>query len=129
MVATVYRGLPIWRTTLCTVVEMPEEIDMANADGIRESLLGLLNAGGTRAAPIIIDLSRTTFCDSTAINMLLRAHTRAEPLGCRLFTVVVPGGPVRKVFDVTAVSRVIPVCDDLGSAIALAALGEPVKQG
>jgi hypothetical protein len=37
-----------------------------------------------------------------------------------MYAAVHPDGMVRKVFDITAVPRLIPTCDDLGSAIAMA---------
>ncbi|WP_185792180.1 STAS domain-containing protein [Actinoallomurus bryophytorum] len=110
-------GLPVTRTMLYTVVQLPDQIDTSNADEVREQLLALLNAG---AGPLIVDLTGTTFCDSSAVNALLRTHTRAGALGCRLHVAVTPGGIVRKVFDITAVSRVISLADDVGSAIAMA---------
>jgi anti-anti-sigma factor len=121
MVRAVGPALPTWRTSRYTVVELPEQIDASNADVVREHLLALLNAGsGTE--PLIADLTGTTFGDSSAVNALLRAHTRARAAGRRLYVAVPPGGIVRKVFDITAVSRAIPICDDVGSAIAMAAV-------
>ena len=43
------------------VVKLPAEIEVTNADRIREYLLFVLNQG---AAVLIADLSMTTFCDS-----------------------------------------------------------------
>jgi anti-sigma B factor antagonist len=110
-------SLPNWRTSLYTVVRLPERIDRSNADEIREQLLALLNADGSGAGPLIADLTGTTFCDSSVINVLVRAHTRAGGQGRRLYAAVPPTGVVRKVFDITAISRVIPTFDDVGSAI------------
>jgi anti-sigma B factor antagonist len=120
MVRAVTAGLPTWRTRLYTVVQLPDQIDTSNADEVREQLLALLNSGGSDAGPVIVDLTGTTFCDSSAINALLRTRTRASALGRRLYAAVAPGGIVRKIFDITAVSRVISVADDVGTAIALA---------
>jgi anti-sigma B factor antagonist len=117
---TVSSVLPTWHTSQYAVVALPKEVDASNADGVREHLLTVLNAGGPGAGPLIADLTATTFCDSSAINALLRAGTRAGALGRRLYAAVPPGGIVRKVFDVTGVTRAIPVCDDIGSAIAMA---------
>jgi anti-anti-sigma factor len=120
MVRVVTPGLPTRRTRLYTVVQLPDQIDTSNADEVREQLLALLNSGGSDAGPIIVDMTGTTFCDSSAVNALLRTRIRASALGRRLYAAVAPGGIVRKVFDITAVSRVISVADDVGSAIAMA---------
>jgi anti-sigma B factor antagonist len=118
MVRATASGLPTWHTRLYTVVQLPDQIDTSNADEVREQLLALLNSSS--AGPLIVDLTGTTFCDSSAVNALLRTHTRANALGRRLYAAVTPGGIVRKVLDITAVSRVISVTDDVGSAIAVA---------
>jgi anti-sigma B factor antagonist len=122
MVRAMASGLPIWRTSRYTVVRLPEQIDTSNADAVREQLLALLNVGGSSDGPLIVDLTGTTFCDSSAVNALLRTHIRAGALGRRLYAAVEPGGIVRKVFDITAISRVISMADDVGSAIAMAVL-------
>lgn len=115
-------SLPTWHTSRFTVVELPEQIDTSNAGEVREQLLALLNSGGSGAGPLIADLTGTTFCDSSAINALLRAQTRAGGQGRRLYAAVPSGGIVRKVFDITAISRVISTFEDVASAIAMAAL-------
>jgi anti-anti-sigma factor len=120
MVRTVASDLPTWHTSQYVVVTLPGEIDAANADVVRHHLLTVLNAGGPGAGPLIADLTGTTFCDSSAINALLRANTRAGALGRKLYATVPPGGVVRKVFDITGIPRAITVCDDIGSAIAAA---------
>jgi anti-sigma B factor antagonist len=120
MVRTMCTKLPTWQTSQYAVVALPAEVDASNADDVREHLLTLLNAGGPGASPLIADLTDTTFCDSSAINALLRANTRAGALGRRLYAAVPPGGVVRKVFEITGIPRAIPVCDDIGSAIAMA---------
>jgi anti-anti-sigma factor len=117
MVRAVASVLSTWRTSRYTVVQLPEQIDVSNADSVREQMLALLNSGN---GPLIADLTATTFCDSSAINALVRAHTRAKAVGRRLYAAVPPGGVIRKVFDITGLPRVIPTCDDVGSVIAMA---------
>jgi len=56
------------------VVTLPAEIDVTNADSVREDLLAVLNHG---AALLIADLSNTTFCDSAGVSALVRTFTRA----------------------------------------------------
>lgn len=110
----------ILRTDRYTVVTMPEEIDLTNAAAVREQLLRLLNGHASRALPVILDFSGTAFCDSSMVHVLVRAHTRATAMGCRLYAVVPPDGIVRRVFDATAVWRLVPMRNDIGSAIATA---------
>jgi|1185.fasta_scaffold242743_1 anti-sigma B factor antagonist len=117
MVRAMVSALPTWRTSRYTVVQCPEQIDTSNADSVREHLLAELNTG---TKPLIADLTGTVFCDSSAINALLRANTRARASGRRLYAAAPSEGIVRKVFDITAITRLIPTSEDVGSAIAMA---------
>jgi anti-anti-sigma factor len=119
MVRATVSALPTWRTTRYTVVELPEQIDTSNADGVREHLFAQLDAD-TSAAPLIVDLTGTTFCDSSAINALLRVQARARAAGRQLYAAVPPDGIVRKLFEISATTRLIPTYEDVGSAIARA---------
>ncbi len=110
-------SLPVQRTGRYTLVTMPAEIDAINSDDVRERLLELLNNG---TGALIIDLTGTTFCDSSGLKALIRARTRALALGRRLHAVVAPRGSVDRIFKVTAMARLIPVHDDADSAIAAA---------
>ena len=124
------RGAPanlrVRRTSQYTVVEMLGEIDASNSDGVGERLLEVLNDG---TAPVIIDLTDTLFFDSTALKALVRARTHALAGQGRLSAVIPPSGPVRRIFELTGISRLIPVHDDLDSAIAVAAIDgdQPIR--
>jgi anti-sigma B factor antagonist len=66
------RGVP--------VVTAPEEIDITKAGALRAALLEAAAHGhGTLA----VDMSRTQFCDSAGLNVLVRAHKRARPRAAR----------------------------------------------
>ena len=63
------------------VVTMPTEIDVTNADEIRQTLL----AAASHDAPVlIIDMSGTTFCDSAGVQAIIAAHKQAEKTGTQL---------------------------------------------
>ena len=63
------------------VVSAPEEIDIATADAFSRALS---DAFATGADEIVIDLRRTTFCDSTALRLLVNGAKQAQSSGCRL---------------------------------------------
>jgi anti-sigma B factor antagonist len=112
--------LPVWRTARYTVAELPPEIDISNADDVGERLLDLATTGRPPGVPLIADMTRTTFCDSTGVSALLRLRRRLSPLGRRIYLVVPRTGLVRRVFDLAAVSHLVPICEDVGSAVAQA---------
>ena len=63
------------------VVRAPEEIDVATADALSRDLSQAFAAAPDR---VVVDLARTTFCDSTALRLLVNAARQAHGSGCRL---------------------------------------------
>lgn len=96
------------------VVRAPEEIDITNAGQFREALLA---AAGDGAGIIVVDLSRTQFCDSAALHALVAAHKRARAGGGEV-RLALPGANVLRIFAITGLDHVIPCYDDLAQALA-----------
>jgi anti-anti-sigma factor len=82
------------------VVALSGEIDMANAVGIAHSVKPLIEAGG----PIVIDLSRVTFMDSTGVQALIAVADALGDRGCLILHGV--NGPTRKVIEMTQLQAV-----------------------
>ena len=95
------------------VVTAPEEIDITNAAGLRAALL---EAAGPRHAMVVVDMSRTRFCDSAGLNALVTAGRRARADGGEVRLVVV-GEAVARVVALTGVDRVIPIYASLEDAL------------
>ncbi len=55
------------------VVAAPAEIDITTAEQLGAVLLQAAGAG----QPVVVDMTRTRFCDSAGIHAVLRAHERA----------------------------------------------------
>jgi anti-anti-sigma factor len=108
------------------VVTAPEEIDITNAAGLRASLLeaaGLeagLAAGGHPA--FVVDLTRTRFCDSAGIQVLVEAHKRARAAGGQVL-LATSGAAVPRIFALTGIDRVIPSFASLDEALAYTPAG------
>jgi anti-sigma B factor antagonist len=100
------RGVP--------VVTAPEEIDGTNAGRLRAALL---RSAGRGHATLVADLSATEFCDTTGLYVLVRAHKRAEAEGGELRLVIPQAAAVLRVFTVTGVDGVIPICASLEEAL------------
>jgi anti-sigma B factor antagonist len=96
------------------VVTLPAEIDITNADSIREDLLSVLNQG---AALLIADLSTTTFCDSAGVSALARTYRRAaaSESGMRL---VVSTPAVQRVLAITGVDRLLDIYPSVTASLA-----------
>jgi anti-sigma B factor antagonist len=96
------------------VLTAPEEIDITNAEEFRSALLTAA-AGGH--ATLVVDMTRTQFCDSSGLHALLEAHKRtiAED---REVLLVIPSTAVLRVFAITGVDRMIPNFTSLAEALA-----------
>src|SRR6266705_3607713 len=79
------------------VVEAPEEIDICNAEQLR---IVLLEAASRGHATIVVDMTRTRFCDSSGFSVLVAAHQRALAEGGGLRLVIPDGCRVLRIFTV-----------------------------
>jgi anti-sigma B factor antagonist len=100
------------------VIALPAEIDMANA-GRAGQQLGA--AFAPSVATVIADMTATTFCDSSGISMLVRAHKQAAATSTQL-RLVVPSTAVRRTLALVQVDTLLPVYPSLNQALA----AEPV---
>jgi anti-sigma B factor antagonist len=96
------------------VITLPVEIDISNADQVRDELLSLLNRG---PAVLLVDMAGTTFCDSAGVNALVRAHKRATANGAELRLVVAAPGVLR-VLAITGVDHLMPVYPSVAASLA-----------
>jgi anti-anti-sigma factor len=96
------------------VVTVAGEIDITNAEGLRDALLSALNAG---AAGLIADLTATTFLDSAGIAALVRASRRATATEAAL-RLAVTAPPVLRVLSLVGLDRLIEVYPSLADAMA-----------
>jgi anti-sigma B factor antagonist len=96
------------------VVRAPEEIDITNADGLREAMA---EAGTRGNETFVVDMTGTRFCDSSGLQALLRAYERARDQGGRVI-LAIPGPHVLRILAITGIDRVIPTVGRLDEALA-----------
>ena len=96
------------------VVTLPTEIDIINADQIREDLLSVLNRG---ADLLVADLSQTTFCDSAGVSALARTLRRAEASQTEM-RLAVAASPVRRVLALIGLDHLLDVYPTVTAALA-----------
>ena len=101
----VVRGVP--------VVTAPEEIDLTDVDGLRAALL---EAAGPGSPALVVDMTRTRFCDSAGLRVLADAHKRALAAGGAVL-LAVPPAAVLRVLEITGVDQVIPHFASLDEAV------------
>jgi anti-sigma B factor antagonist len=104
--------LRISRTGSRAVATMPAEIDAMNADEIRDTLLSAAASGVTT---LIIDMSTTTFCDSSGVHAVISAYRQAAQTGTEVRLVVTT---VRRVFRLIGADQLMPTYPTLVAALA-----------
>jgi anti-sigma B factor antagonist len=96
------------------VVTAPEEIDITNAPDLRSAMLEAASDG---RGILVLDMTRTRFCDSSGIHTLLAVHRRAQAEGGELL-LVIPDPAALRVFAITGIDRVIRNVASLEEALA-----------
>ncbi len=95
-----------------TILTVWQNLDLG-AEPAFARVLHALSASAARR--IIVSLEYCAYCDSTAINVLLRNATR---LGSRLTVVVPPDTLSRRVFEVCRIGQLMPVVASMREALA-----------
>jgi anti-sigma B factor antagonist len=95
------------------VITIVGELDIATSPRVRELLS---EAARDAERPLVIDLTGCDFVDSTGLATLLHGAKPAQN-GESNVALVCVGGEVRKLLELTAIDRTIPVHESLDSAI------------
>ena len=99
------------------VITLTGEVDLYTCPEFKDELLSVIADGATLVA---IDLTATTFIDSTALGVLLRGVERLRANGGRL-TLVCVDPNMTKVFQVTGLDRIFSIYGNRDEALAQAA--------
>ena len=96
------------------VLTLPGEIDVTNSPGLRETLLAVISQ---QPAEVIVDMTATTFCDSSAMAAIVHAYRQALAAGAGMRLVIKHPG-ARRVFELAGIGTVIGVYPDLPAALS-----------
>jgi anti-sigma B factor antagonist len=88
------------------------EIDIATASRM---IAALNEALAEIETPLVVDLSRVVFMDSTGLALLINARRRVLRRG-QGFAIVCPRGPSARVFEIADMVESLRVCPDRASA-------------
>lgn len=97
------------------VVAVSGEVDASNVESVAEELA---LATDTRSRRCFIDLSATTYLDSSGIRVLFTLAQRLRARRTQLELVVPENGMVRRLLEITDVGRIVPLvtsvpCEEL----------------
>ena len=94
------------------VMVVEGELDIGSAARLLGALNEIINLV---PKPVVMDLSKVGFMDSTGLALLINARRRLGRRG-RGFAVVCPHGSMRRVFEMADLVEILHVCPDRGSA-------------
>ncbi len=105
---------PIEMVNGVPVVAAPAEIDIGNADWLDAVLR---EAAARGHATFVVDMTGTTFCESSGVGVLAQAHKRARADGGELRLVIPASAAVVRKFALAGIDRMIPNFPSLYEAL------------
>ena len=97
------------------VARLEGEIDLSNADVVRS---GVARAASNDMVGAVIDLSKTTYMDSAAINVLFHLRERLRMRGQELRLVVTPGSGAYDALRYAGVLETLSLSESVDAARA-----------
>jgi anti-sigma B factor antagonist len=95
------------------VVHVAGEIDLASAPALKDKLA---SAVPNRALGLVIDLSGTTYLDSSGVSLVFDFAERLRRRGQELRLVIPDGAPLRRVLRIVDADGTMPVLDTVDEA-------------
>jgi anti-sigma B factor antagonist len=95
------------------VVAVMGEIDLFTAPEFKQRVSAPIDAGRTR---LVVDLTATTFIDSSSLGVLIGAHRRLRRLNGTL-SIVCNSDPIVKTFRITGLDGVFTIVPTLDEAL------------
>ena len=93
------------------IIEVDDELDIALSPALT---LAIDAAAQSAEQFVIVSLERCTFCDSTALGVLVKAKKR---LGAKFLLVLPPENRINRVFEVTGLRTHLTPCASLQEAV------------
>lgn len=105
--------LAVERVNGACVVRLAGELDLYNANTVREALLDACGDG--QPERIVVDLSEVEFIDSTTLGVLIEARTKLA--NRRGFLLAAPGLETRRALQISGLDRHFSVHDTVDEAL------------
>jgi anti-sigma B factor antagonist len=103
------------------VLSLAGEADLYTAPELKQQLVEVIGEGGVE---VVVDLTETTFIDSTTLGVLVSGVKRLRPVDGRL-SLVCSDPNITKVFEITGLDKVFEIYPTREGALA----GIGVAQG
>jgi anti-sigma B factor antagonist len=95
------------------IIALSGEVDLYTAPEFKQQLLEIIGKGGKH---VVVDLSDTTFIDSTTLGVLVGGVKRLRPTGGQL-SLVCSDRNITKIFEITGLNKVFPIYDSRAEAV------------
>lgn len=103
------------------VIALTGEIDLYTAPEFKQQLLEVIGDGATH---VVVDLTKTTFIDSTTLGVLVGGVKRLRPAGGQL-SLVCSDRNITKIFEITGLDKVFPIHETRTEAVETIESREP----
>ena len=95
------------------VISLSGEVDLYTAPEFKQQLLEVVGQGGK---DVVVDLTETTFIDSTTLGVLVGGVKRLRPNGGQL-SLVCSDRNITKIFEITGLDKVFPIYETRTEAV------------
>ena len=95
------------------VISLGGEVDLYTAPEFKQQLLEVIGDGATH---VVVDLTKTTFIDSTTLGVLVGGVKRLRPAGGQL-SLVCSDRNITKIFEITGLDRVFTIRQTRNEAV------------
>ncbi|MET8141641.1 STAS domain-containing protein [Sphaerisporangium sp. NPDC005288] len=100
----------------CVIVQIDGELDMSAVPRLRAELDHAIE--GVRPPCLVLDLTRTSFCDSLGLGLLVNTYNRVREMGGRLALAVTPGMMVSRLLTITHLDHHFDTYQSTADAVA-----------
>jgi anti-sigma B factor antagonist len=101
------------------VIALSGEVDLYTAPEFKQQLLEVIGQGGKH---VVVDLTETTFIDSTTLGVLVGGVKRLRPDGGQL-SLVCNDRNITKIFEITGLDRVFTIHETRDAAVGALGTG------
>ncbi|MFG2292398.1 STAS domain-containing protein [Streptomyces sp. NPDC048603] len=107
-------GLEVRQQDGVVILVLSGELDHDTAHPLHEALAAALERPGPPR--LVVDCGGLRFCDSTGLNMLLRARLEAQEIGGTV-ELAAPTRPVARMLEITGADEVFTIHPDMATAL------------
>ena len=104
---------PADREPRIEVLRVPEELDLASADGLAEQAYAAI---ASRAWLLLLDLTGLSFCDARGLSAFVRIANHADVAGCQ-YGLIAPQPPITKILRIGGLDWRMPVYSTIDDAL------------